>query len=145
MYRVLIWYMNDKKNNNNNNNNQSNVLGTSEQEAMQAAIIYLLTPLRSHTIRFANAPQIPICRCEVSRSSSVFVAALIRNAQIAGFGRDDADMTSDLLTGHLRRHPWCQLCFLDLRSADSAFYSIQSTRYGTAFGFERRQDCYNDF
>lgn len=135
--------MNDKKNNNNNNNNQSNVLGTSEQEAMQAAIIYLLTPLRSHTIRFANAPQIPICRCEVSRSSSVFVAALIRNAQIAGFGRDDADMTSDLLAGHLRRHPWCQLCFLDLRSADSP--SVRSSQLDIELPLDLNddKDCYN--
>ncbi len=50
------------------------VLGTLEQEAMQAAIIYLVQPRLSYTIRFANAPQIPICRCEISRSISVFVA-----------------------------------------------------------------------
>jgi len=106
---------------------KSDVLGTLEQEAMQAAIIYLVEPRLSYTIRFANAPQIPICRCEISRSSSVFVAALMRNAQIAGFGRDDAGMTSDSLAGHLRRHLWCQLCFLDLRTAEAQGH-LPSTR-----------------
>ena len=39
---------------------KSDVLSTLEQEAMQAAIIYLVQPRLSYTFPFANAPQIPI-------------------------------------------------------------------------------------
>ncbi|KAI9722031.1 MAG: hypothetical protein M1812_001991 [Candelaria pacifica] len=80
---------------------RANVLSTSNLETMQAAVIYL----------------VPICRGEVSRSSSIFVGALVRNAQITGFDREATQM--NLSASQSRRLLWCQLCFLDLRTAEA--------------------------
>ena len=60
-----------------------------------------------------------MCRGEISRSCSVLVGALIRNAQIAGIDAENELEDGSLLSGQFRRHLWCQLCFLDLRTAEA--------------------------
>ncbi len=74
-----------------------------------------------------------MCRGEVSRSSSIFVGALIRNAQIAGFDEDHSGAPMNLLGSQSRRLLWCQLCFLDLRTAEAQGPrpTIQSTSAST--------------
>ncbi|KAL9104921.1 MAG: hypothetical protein Q9163_000166 [Psora crenata] len=78
---------------------RAKILKTSNLETIQAAL--------------------PMCRGEISRSCSVFVGALIRNAQIAGIDAKDGPVGGSLLADHFRRHLWCQICFLDLRTAEA--------------------------
>ena len=71
-------------------------------EVMQAAAIYLL----------------PLCRNEVSETTSMLVQTLLQNAQLAGFNDDSSfSSTSDPSEFDAKRHLWNELCVLALRGS----------------------------
>ncbi|KAG7007284.1 hypothetical protein G7Y79_00010g027850 [Physcia stellaris] len=78
------------------------LLNSVSLEVMQAAVIYLL----------------PLCRNEVSETSSMLVQKLLRNAQLAGFNSDCiSSSTSDPSEFDAKRHLWNELCVLALRTS----------------------------
>lgn len=83
---------------------KANFLRTTKIETLQALVIYL----------------IPMCRDEMSRAHSVLVGTAIRLAECMGIHRDP-QQTYGLgpLESHTRRTLWCQLCFLDIRTAEA--------------------------
>lgn len=83
---------------------KANFLRTTKLETLQALVIYL----------------IPMCRDEMSRAHSVLVGTAIRLAECMGLHRDPQE-TYGLgpLESHARRTLWCQLCFLDIRTAEA--------------------------
>jgi Fungal specific transcription factor domain len=83
---------------------KANFLRTTKLETLQALVIYL----------------IPMCRDEMSRAHSVLVGTAIRLAECMGLHRDPQG-TYGLgpLESHVRRTLWCQLCFLDIRTAEA--------------------------
>ncbi len=83
---------------------KANFLRTTRLETLQAMVIYL----------------IPMCRDEMSRAHSVLVGTAIRLAECMGLHRDPQE-TYGLapLESHVRRTLWCQLCFLDIRTAEA--------------------------
>lgn len=83
---------------------KANFLRTTKLETLQALVIYL----------------IPMCRNEMSRVHSVLVGTAIRLAECMGLHRDPQE-TYGLgpLESHVRRTLWCQLCFLDIRTAEA--------------------------
>ena len=62
----------------------------------------------------------PQCRAEVSKSHSIFLAALVRQAQIEDLHHDPGTQDFDLLECQMRRHLYHQLSFLDLKTAETA-------------------------
>jgi Fungal specific transcription factor domain len=83
---------------------KANFLRTTKLETLQALVVYL----------------IPMCRDEMSRAHSVLVGTAIRLAECMGLHRDPKD-TYGLgpVESHVRRTVWCQLCFLDIRTAEA--------------------------
>ena len=83
---------------------KANFLRTTKLETLQALVIYL----------------IPMCRNELSRAHSVLVGTAIRLAECMGLHRDpQATYGLGPLESHARRTLWCQLCFLDIRTAEA--------------------------
>jgi hypothetical protein len=63
----------------------------------------------------------PLCRAQVSRTTSVLIGALIRLAQCIGIHRASHQLSTSLnpLQRHIRSLLWHQICFLDVKSAES--------------------------
>lgn len=78
------------------------LLNSVSLEVMQAAVIYLL----------------PLCRNEVSETTSILVRTLLQNAQLAGFNNDSiSSSTSDSSGFDAKHHLWNELCVLALRTS----------------------------
>ncbi|KAF2811073.1 uncharacterized protein BDZ99DRAFT_385519 [Mytilinidion resinicola] len=84
---------------------RANWTKTSNIRTLQAFTIYLM----------------PLCRAQVSRTTSVLVGALIRLAQCIGIHRASHNLSTSLnpLQRHVRSLLWHQICFLDVKSAES--------------------------
>jgi len=79
-------------------------LRTSKLETLQALVVYL----------------IPMCRGELSRAHSVLVGAAIRLGECFGLHRDPVEtFAHDPIDAQVRRLVWFQLCYLDMRTAES--------------------------
>lgn len=67
-----------------------------------------------------NSIKIPLCRSEVSRAHSALAGTAIRLAECMGLHRDGSHYGLDAVEIHVRRLVWYQLCFLDIRTCESA-------------------------
>ena len=62
--------------------------------------------------------QTPFCCGEVARATSVFIGALIRAAEIAGFDIEPK-VTISNIERQMRRHMWYYITYLDLRTGEA--------------------------
>lgn len=60
-----------------------------------------------------------MCRETISRAHSALIGVAIRLAECMGLHRDPAEYNCGPVETHVRRLVWYQLCFLDLRAAES--------------------------
>ncbi|KAL1301658.1 hypothetical protein AAFC00_005878 [Neodothiora populina] len=82
---------------------RAHFLQTTKLDTLQAFVMYM----------------IPLCHNEVSRAQSALVGLAIRLAQCNGLHRDGSLYGLSALDTHVRRLVWHQLCFLDIRTAES--------------------------
>jgi hypothetical protein len=70
---------------------------------------------------YTNVQQIPLCRAQISRATSVVVGALVRLAQCIGIHRLSHSSAQSLtpLQRHVRSLLWYQICFLDFKTAEA--------------------------
>ncbi|KAL8871718.1 MAG: hypothetical protein Q9174_002507 [Haloplaca sp. 1 TL-2023] len=82
---------------------RANVIRTTKIETLQALVLYM----------------IPLCRNEISRSHSALVGTALRIAECMGLHRDGTEYGFGPVEIHVRRLIWYQICFLDIRTAES--------------------------
>ncbi|KAH8704877.1 hypothetical protein BGW36DRAFT_285553 [Talaromyces proteolyticus] len=98
---------------------KAHFLRTTKTETLQAFVMYL----------------IPMCRDTISRAHSALVGAAIRLAECMGMHRDPSEYNYGPVETHVRRLIWYQLCFLDIRTAETQGprVSIRREDYSTKF------------
>lgn len=100
---------------------KAHFLRSTKLETLQAFVAYLVSYVTSFVSGgYANLMKIPLCRSEVSRTHSALAGTAIRLAECMGLHRDGSYYGLDAVEIHVRRLVWYQLCFLDIRTCESA-------------------------
>ena len=91
----------------------------------------------------SNAPQIPQCRAEISKSHGLYVKALIRLAMGAGLNREASGPGIGPVDCQVRRLLWHQICFLDSLVAEvqGPQTVIRDDQYDTSLPFDVNDDA----